>query len=167
MGNSALRPIHNQSNIIHTKFMLREKRDKSKTSRICKNRIERSRGALGSDAAIEASDVVIRDDSLEKVSEAKHLSKKTRRVRIISVLNALRMLFYRPKYLKQNKEKQTQPMLSSADQSKGWSAFFLFCIFTHQVIALEFYCFIYCFTTDQSFSRKEYQRIVLVFFLPS
>ena len=115
MGNSALRPIHNQSNIIHTKFMLREKRDKSKTSRICKNRIERSRGALGSDAAIEASDVVIRDDSLEKVSEAKHLSKKTRRVRIISVLNALRMLFYRPKYLKQSKEKQTQPILSSAD----------------------------------------------------
>ena len=113
-----------------------------------------SRGALGSDAAIEASDVVIRDDSLEKVSEAKHLSKKTRRVRIfgiilsiglkvlrmilvltgvrgryarivagvsdtgvriISVLNALRMLFYKPKYLKQRKEKQTQPMLSSAD----------------------------------------------------
>ena len=113
-----------------------------------------SRGALGSDAAIEASDVVIRDDSLEKVSEAKHLSKKTRRVRIfgiilsiglkvlrmilvltgargryarivagvsdtgvriISVLNALRMLFYRPKYLKQRKEKQTHPMLSSAD----------------------------------------------------
>ena len=121
MGNSALRPIHNQSNIIHTKFILRRKRDKSKTSRICKNRIElrkrleRSRGALGSDAAIEASDVVIRDDSLEKVSEAKHLSKKTRRVRIISVLNALRMLFYRPKYLKQSKEKQTQPILSSAD----------------------------------------------------
>ncbi len=121
MGNSALRPIHNQSNIIHTKFMLREKRDKSKTSRICKNRIElrkrleRSRGALGSDAAIEASDVVIRNDSLEKVSEAKHLSKKTRRVRIIPVLNALRMLFYRPKYLKQKKEKQTQPILSSAD----------------------------------------------------
>ena len=121
MGNSALRPIHNQSNIIHTKFILRKKRDKSKTNRICKNRtelrkrLERSRGALGSDAAIEASDVVIRDDSLEKVSEAKHLSKKTRRVRIISVLNALRMLFYRPKYLKQNKEKQTRPMLSSAD----------------------------------------------------
>ena len=82
MGNSALRPIHNQSNIIHTKFILRKKRDKSKTNRICKNRtelrkrLERSRGALGSDAAIEASDVVIRDDSLEKVSEAKHLSKK-------------------------------------------------------------------------------------------
>lgn len=113
-----------------------------------------SRGALGSDAAIEASDVVIRDDSLKKVSEAKHLSKKTRRVRIfgiilsiglkvlrmilvltgvrgryarivagvsdtgvriISVLNALRMLFYKPKYLKQRKEKQTHPMLSSAD----------------------------------------------------
>ena len=36
-------------------------------------------------------------------------------VRIISVLNALRMLFYRPKYLKQSKEKQTQPILSSAD----------------------------------------------------
>lgn len=104
-----------------------------------------SRGALGSDAAIEASDVVIRDDSLEKVSEAKHLSKKTRRVRIfgiilsiglkvlrrilvltgvrgnyarivagvsdtgvriVSVLNALRMLFYKPKYLSQ-KNKQT------------------------------------------------------------
>ncbi len=98
-----------------------------------------SRGALGSDAAIEASDVVVRDDNLEKVSEAKCLSKKTRKVmifgvilslalkilrmvlvitgvrgkyarvvagvsdtgvRIVAILNALRMLFYKPKYIR-------------------------------------------------------------------
>ncbi|MFA6829379.1 MAG: heavy metal translocating P-type ATPase [Bacilli bacterium] len=34
-------------------------------------------GALGSDAAIEASDIVIMDDDLLKVSEAKRLSRKT------------------------------------------------------------------------------------------
>ena len=98
-----------------------------------------SRGALGSDAAIEASDVVVRDDNLEKVSEAKRLSKKTRKVmifgvilsltlkilrmvlvitgvrgkyarvvagvsdtgvRIVAILNALRMLFYKQKYIR-------------------------------------------------------------------
>lgn len=36
-----------------------------------------SMGALGSDAAIEASDVVIMDDDLLKVAEAKRLSKRT------------------------------------------------------------------------------------------
>ena len=34
-------------------------------------------GALGSDAAIEASDIVIMDDSLNKVTEVRHLSKRT------------------------------------------------------------------------------------------
>lgn len=34
-------------------------------------------GALGSDAAIEASDIVIMDDNLTKVAEAKHLAKQT------------------------------------------------------------------------------------------
>jgi Cd2+/Zn2+-exporting ATPase len=34
-------------------------------------------GGLGSDAAIEASDIVIMDDNLKKVAEAKHLAKKT------------------------------------------------------------------------------------------
>ena len=37
-------------------------------------------GALGSDAAIEASDVVIMNDDLEKISEAVKISKKTMRV---------------------------------------------------------------------------------------
>lgn len=36
-----------------------------------------SMGALGSDAAIEASDIVIMDDSLEKITEVKHLAKHT------------------------------------------------------------------------------------------
>lgn len=39
-----------------------------------------SMGALGSDAAIEASDVVIMDDDLLKVAEAKRLSKRTMRI---------------------------------------------------------------------------------------
>ena len=34
-------------------------------------------GALGSDAAIEASDVVIMNDDLEKICEAVKISKKT------------------------------------------------------------------------------------------
>ena len=37
-------------------------------------------GALGSDAAIEASDVVIMNDDLQKISEAMKISKKTMRV---------------------------------------------------------------------------------------
>lgn len=37
-------------------------------------------GALGSDAAIEASDIVILNDDLRKVAEAKRLAKKTMRV---------------------------------------------------------------------------------------
>lgn len=96
-------------------------------------------GGLGSDAAIEASDIVITDDNLIKIPEAKHLSKKTLRViyfgifislflkalvmvlvstgvlgdyamlvssisdtgvMVICVLNALRMMIYKPKYLK-------------------------------------------------------------------
>ena len=96
-------------------------------------------GGLGSDAAIEASDIVIMDDNLMKVAETKHLSRKTLRVvyfgiilsivlkvlvmvlvsvgvfgdyaMIVSsvsdtgvmalcVLNALRMLLYKPKYIK-------------------------------------------------------------------
>ena len=96
-------------------------------------------GGLGSDATIEASDIVILDDDLRKIPEAKRLSKKTLTVvitgivlsivlkllimalvasgllhqyamivsslsdtgvMVICVLNALRMLFYRPKYLK-------------------------------------------------------------------
>lgn len=98
-------------------------------------------GGLGSDAAIEASDIVIMDDNLLKVSEAKRLSRKTLSVvylgiflsiflkvlimvlvstgllgdyamivssisdtgvMVICVLNALRMLFYKPKYLKKS-----------------------------------------------------------------
>ena len=47
-------------------------------------------GALGSDAAIEASDIVIMDDDIAKVAEAKRLSKKTlfiaKLVIIISIL---------------------------------------------------------------------------------
>lgn len=100
-------------------------------------------GGLGSDAAIEASDIVIMDDNLMKVAEAKRLSKKTLSVvylgiflsiflkilvmvlvstgvlgnyamivssisdtgvMVICVLNALRMLFYKPKYIKQPKK---------------------------------------------------------------
>lgn len=34
-------------------------------------------GALGSDAAIEASDIVVMDDDLKKIVETKHLAKKT------------------------------------------------------------------------------------------
>ena len=52
-------------------------------------------GALGSDAAIEASDIVIMDDDLKKICEAKRLSKKTlntaKAVILISI--ALKILF--------------------------------------------------------------------------
>ncbi len=100
-------------------------------------------GGLGSDAAIEASDIVIMDDNLLKVAEAKRLSRKTLSVvylgiflsiflkvlvmvlvstgilgnyamivssvsdtgvMVICVINALRMLFYKPKYIKKPKE---------------------------------------------------------------
>ncbi len=100
-------------------------------------------GGLGSDAAIEASDIVIMDDNLLKVAEAKRLSRKTLSVvylgiflsiflkilvmvlvsagilgnyamivssisdtgvMVICVLNALRMLFYKPKYIKTPKK---------------------------------------------------------------
>ncbi len=100
-------------------------------------------GGLGSDAAIEASDIVIMDDNLLKVAEAKRLSRKTLSVvylgiflsiflkvlimilvstgllgnyamivssvsdtgvMVICVLNALRMLFYKPKYVTKPKK---------------------------------------------------------------
>ncbi len=100
-------------------------------------------GGLGSDAAIEASDIVIMDDNLLKVAEAKRIARKTLSVvylgiflsiflkvlvmvlvstgilgnyamivssisdtgvMVICVLNALRMLFYKPKYVKNKKE---------------------------------------------------------------
>lgn len=100
-------------------------------------------GGLGSDAAIEASDIVIMDDNLLKVAEAKRISRKTisvvylgiflsiflkvfvmvlvsvgilgnyamivssisdTGVMVICVLNALRMLFYKPKYIKNPKK---------------------------------------------------------------
>lgn len=52
-------------------------------------------GALGSDAAIEASDIVIMDDDLKKISEAKHLSKRSlntaKAVIVLSIL--LKILF--------------------------------------------------------------------------
>ena len=37
-------------------------------------------GAMGSDAAIEAADVVIMTDELSKVAEAKHIARKTIRI---------------------------------------------------------------------------------------
>lgn len=52
-------------------------------------------GALGSDAAIEASDVVIMDDDLSKVAEARHLSRKTMNVAktVIALSILLKVLF--------------------------------------------------------------------------
>ena len=52
-------------------------------------------GALGSDAAIEASDIVIMDDDLNKVVEAKRLCKKTMRTAITIILLSilLKVLF--------------------------------------------------------------------------
>ncbi|MGM9644163.1 MAG: heavy metal translocating P-type ATPase [Eubacteriales bacterium] len=46
-------------------------------------------GGLGSDAAIEAADVVIMDDKLEKISDAIRLSKRTRRIVIQNIVFAL------------------------------------------------------------------------------
>ena len=37
-------------------------------------------GALGSDAAIEAADVVLMDDKLSKIATAMHLSRRTGRI---------------------------------------------------------------------------------------
>lgn len=46
-------------------------------------------GALGSDAAIEAADVVLMDDNLDKISDAIVLSKRTRRIVIQNIVFAL------------------------------------------------------------------------------
>lgn len=52
-------------------------------------------GALGSDAAIEASDIVIMDDDLNKIAEARHLAKKTMAVAklVIALSIVLKILF--------------------------------------------------------------------------
>ncbi len=46
-------------------------------------------GALGSDAAIEAADIVLMNDNLEKISDAISLSKRTRRIVIQNIVFAL------------------------------------------------------------------------------
>ncbi len=46
-------------------------------------------GGLGSDAAIEAADIVIMDDKLEKINDAIKLSKRTRRIVIENIAFAL------------------------------------------------------------------------------
>ena len=46
-------------------------------------------GALGSDAAIEAADIVLMNDNLEKISEAVALSRRTRRIVIQNIAFAL------------------------------------------------------------------------------
>lgn len=48
-----------------------------------------SMGALGSDAAIEASDIVLMDDKLENISKAILLSRRTRRIVIENIVFAL------------------------------------------------------------------------------
>ena len=50
-------------------------------------------GALGSDAAIEAADVVIMDDDLMKLSLAMRIAKKTRRIVRENVIFALGVKF--------------------------------------------------------------------------
>ncbi len=52
-------------------------------------------GALGSDAAIEASDIVIMDDNISKVAEAKHLCKRTMAIAItvIALSIVLKVIF--------------------------------------------------------------------------
>ena len=46
-------------------------------------------GALGSDSAIEAADVVLMNDDLDKISEAILLSRRTRRIVIENIIFAL------------------------------------------------------------------------------
>lgn len=48
-------------------------------------------GALGSDAAIEASDIVVMDDDLKKVAEAKRLADQTMRIVYLTITFALLM----------------------------------------------------------------------------
>ena len=48
-------------------------------------------GALGSDAAIEASDIVVMDDDLKKVAEAKRLADQTMRIVYVTITFALLM----------------------------------------------------------------------------
>jgi Cd2+/Zn2+-exporting ATPase len=101
-------------------------------------------GALGSDAAIEAADIVVMDDDLKKVAEGKRLAKKTMRtvyggilfallvktlvmilvalgycdgfamilgtlsdtgVMALCVLNSLRLMLYKTKYIPQPKKR--------------------------------------------------------------
>ena len=50
-------------------------------------------GALGSDAAIEAADVVLMDDSLTRLPEAIRIAKKTRRIVIQNIVFALGIKF--------------------------------------------------------------------------
>jgi Cd2+/Zn2+-exporting ATPase len=46
-------------------------------------------GALGSDSAIEAADVVLMNDDLDKISDAILLSRRTRRIVIENIIFAL------------------------------------------------------------------------------
>ena len=46
-------------------------------------------GALGSDAAIEAADIVLMDDKLDKISDAILLSRRTRRIVVENIIFAL------------------------------------------------------------------------------
>ncbi len=46
-------------------------------------------GALGSDAAIEAADIVLMDDKLDKISDAIRLSRRTRRIVMQNIIFAL------------------------------------------------------------------------------
>ena len=48
-----------------------------------------SMGALGSDAAIEASDVVLTDDNIEKLPTAKKIAKKTLRIAWENIIFAI------------------------------------------------------------------------------